>query len=108
MSSYYLVSLVLVLAMPIAALASLAGLVHWARDSIARAPVIGALGVVCAASALGNLLVARACGDSINRPLIGAALGDETCRRIGAASIELLLLIVVATAVVTRLGELRR
>lgn len=108
MSSYYLTALLIVLAIPVVVLALAVGLAGWARDSMARAPVTGALGVVLAASALVNLLVARSCGDGVNRPIVAAALGDDACRRVGLVSLQLLLLAVVATAVVVRLGDLRR
>ena len=108
MSSYYLTAVVLVLAIPVVALAALVGLVRWARDSIARAPAIGVLGVLCTASALVNLFLARACGDGVNRPIIAAAIGDPACQRVGVASIQVVLLLVVATAAVTRLADAGR
>jgi hypothetical protein len=106
--SYYLTALALVLAIPIAFLAACLGLALWTRDSVARAPLIGALGAVCTAAAIANLVVARACGDGINRPLVAAAVGADECRRVGVASVALVLLLLSATSAVTRLGDVRR
>ena len=108
MGSYYLTALALVLAIPIVAMAALVGLVRWSRDALARAPVLGALGIVSTYIALANLFVARACGDGINRPIIAAAVGTDECRRLGVSSVGVALVLLVATPVVTRLGDVRR
>jgi len=106
--SYDLLALLLVLAIPLSAMGLLGALVAWARDSVARSPVVGALGVVLTVAALANLLIARACGDGTNRPIVGLAVGDAGCQRVGLEAFGLVLLVVVTTAVVVRLGELRR
>lgn len=108
MGSYYLTALALVLAIPVAAMAVVTGLVLWTRDVLSRAPAIGALGAACTSAALAHLLVARTCGDGINRPIIAAALGSDECRRIGVGSVALAVLLLAATAVVTRLVEVKR
>lgn len=108
MSSYYLGAVLLVLAIPIAAMSALVGLAAWTRDALTRAPVVGALGALCTFAAIVHLLVARRCGDGINRPLVAAAVGLDECRRVGVASVALVVLLLAATAAATRLGDVRR
>ncbi|HEX4903875.1 MAG TPA: hypothetical protein VFU93_00395 [Acidimicrobiales bacterium] len=108
MSSYYLVAVLLVLAIPIAAMGALVGLAAWTRDALTRAPVVGALGALCTFAAITHLVLPRACGDGTNRPIVAAAVGLDECRRIGVASVALVVLLLAATATVTRLGDVRR
>ena len=108
MSSYDLAALGLVLAIPLVGLAALAGLVAWTRDVLARAPIVGGLGAVSTFAAIAHLIVPRACGDGVNRPIVAAAVGLDECRRIGVASVGLVVLLLAATAAVTRLGDVRR
>lgn len=108
MSSYDLLGLLIVLAIPIAGIALVAGTVVWARDAIRRSPRTGSLGVGLTAMAGANLLVARACGSGVNRPIIDFAVGHDDCLRAGLLSVELVLLLAVTTSVVVRLGDVRR
>ena len=106
--SYYLTALAIVVAIPIVAMAVAAGLARWANDVLRRSPVVGAVGVLLTASAVLNLFVARACGGGVNRPIVALAVTDDACHRTGLVSLQLVLLLVVATAAVVRLGEVRR
>ena len=108
MGSYYLTALAIVIAMPLAAIAVAAGLARWAHDALVRAPVLGALGVLFTGFAIVNLFVARACGDGVNRPIVAIALADDACREVGLVSLQLVILLVVATAAAVRLGDVRR
>jgi hypothetical protein len=108
MGSYELIALVLVLAIPAVGMAIVAGGIAWARDTIARAPVPGSIGVACTIIAAANLFVARTCGGSTNRPIVAMALPDDPCQRSALIAVELVLLLVVATATVVRLPDLRR
>ena len=108
MGSYYLTALALVLAIPVAAMGALVGLAAWTRDAITRAPVLGVLGAACTFAAVANLFLARACGDGINRPIVAAAVGVDECRQVGVASVAVVILLLVATAAATRLGDVRR
>src|SRR3954470_9224519 len=103
-----LLALLIVLLIPVAAAALVAGLVLWARDSVRRSRVIGGFGVVCVAVALVNLYVARACSDGVNRPIVGMWVSDHGCQRVGVMSFEAVLLAIVATSVVVRLADVRR
>lgn len=98
----------IVVAIPIAALALAAGLARWARDVVSRSPVVGALGVLFTVSALAHLFVARACGAGVNRPILALAAADEACYRVGLVSLQLVVLLVVATAAAARLADVRR
>jgi hypothetical protein len=106
--SYYLTAMAIVLAIPIVALAMVAGLARWARDVLSRSPLVGALGVLFTASSLVNLFMARACGAGVNRPIVALAVGDGACHRTGLVSLQLVVLLVVTTATVVRLGDVRR
>lgn len=106
--SHYLTALAIVVAIPIVAMAVAAGLARWASDVLRRSPVVGGVGVLLTASALLNLFVARACGGGVNRPIAALAAADDACYRTGLVSLLLVLLLVVATAVVVRLPEVRR
>jgi hypothetical protein len=44
----------------------------------------------------------------VNRPIISAFLGPDDCQRSGLVSVELVVLLAVATALVVRAGEIRR
>jgi hypothetical protein len=105
---YYLTALLIVVAIPLAAIATLVGLTTWARDALRRAPVVGGLGIVFVLAALVNLFVARTCGAGTNRPIIALTLADEACHRVGLVSLEIVLLLVVTTAVMVRLSDVRR
>lgn len=108
MGSYYIAAIVLVLAIPVGLLTLGFGLVAWGRDAVRRSPVVGGLGVACTVLAIGNLVVARSCAAGVNRPIVSAALSSDACHRSGVIAVEIALLLVVATAAVVRLGEIRR
>lgn len=103
----YPLSLLLVVAVPIALLVIGAGVVHWGRWLLgAGGPVgIGAL-VLCGAAGV-NLLVPRSCEDAggrrvVNRPLISAAVGDGQCFARGIGQLQVAVLTGVgASAAVT-------
>ena len=101
-------ALAIVLAIPLVAITVAAGLASWARDVVSRSPLLGALGVLFTASALAHLFVARACGTGVNRPILAIAAADEACHRVGLVSLQLVVLLVVTTATVVRLGGVRR
>jgi len=106
--TYELLAIGLVLLIPVAALALVAGAIAWARDSIDRAPLIGGAGVLCTALALANTLVERACGGEVNRAVITAFTGPDGCRSSALAALQLVVLLAVGTAVAVRAPELRR
>jgi hypothetical protein len=106
--SYYLAAVLLVLAIPLGVLAVGAGLVAWGRDAVHRSPVVGGFGILCVAAAILNLVVARSCGAGVNRPIVSAVLSSDACHRSGVIALGLPLLLVVGTAAVVRLGDVRR
>jgi len=103
-----LLALLIVLLIPLTAGVAAVGVGVWARDVVRRSPVLGGVGVLCLAAALGNLVVARTCDDGTNRPAIGLFTSDHGCHRAGVISLEIVLLALVATAAVVRLRDVRR
>ena len=108
MSSYYLIALLIVIAIPVVATGLVAGAFVWARDAMTRGRAPGAIGVLCTFVATANLFVPRRCAGSFNRPVITAFLGDDACQRSSLVAIQLVLLLAVATALVARADEIRR
>lgn len=105
---YEVTATLLVIAIPVGALAFGVVAVAWARDAISRAPLPGLIGVFCTLVAAGNLFVQRTCGGMVNRPVITVALGTGDCHRSSLVAVELVVLLSVATSVVTRLGDVKR
>jgi hypothetical protein len=105
--SYYLGAVALVLAIPVGLLVLGYGLVLWGRDSVQRSPLVGGFGVLGAALAISNLVVARSCGTSTNRPIVSAVLSNDACHRDGVLALAVPILLVVATAALVRLGDAR-
>jgi hypothetical protein len=105
---YDLLALLIVFAIPFAAIGLVVAAYAWGRDAIERSRAAGIAGVGLTVLAAVNLLVARGCGSGVNRPVITMVLGDDACHRVGLLSFELLLLLVVATSVVVRLPDVRR
>lgn len=108
MGPYYLTAVAIVFAIPVAALALVAGTVLWARDAVAREPRAGLVGILCTLVAAGNLFVERSCAGNVNRPVITAFVGADACQRSSLVAVELVVLLAVATALVVRAGEIRR
>ena len=106
--TYGLVALLIVLAVPFAALGLILVAGAWGRDAVARSRHSGLTGVLCTAVAAANLFIARPCGDGINRPVITIFTSSGDCFRSALMSFELVLLLAVATSVAVRLGEVRR
>jgi hypothetical protein len=102
-----LVATLIIIAIPVAALLLVAGALAWGYDAIVRNPIIGVLGITAAAVATGNLFVERSCHDGANRPIVSMFVGDHACHRSGLLSLEVLLLLVVGTSVLVRLGEVK-
>lgn len=105
---YEVMATLLVIAIPVGALAFGVVAVAWARDAISRAPLPGLIGVFCTGVAAGNLFVERTCGGIANRPVITVALGTGDCHKSSLVAVELVVLLAVATTVVTRLGDVKR
>lgn len=103
-----LLALIIVLLIPVAALLVVAGAIVWARDAVGRSPLVGGFGVLCVGVAVANLFVERTCEDGRNRPIVSMFVSDHACHRVGVISLEVVLLLVVATAVVVRLSDVRR
>ena len=103
-----LLALILILVIPVAALLLLVGVGVWARDAVRRSPVVGGLGVLFTGVALANLFVERTCDDGTNRPVVSMLVSDHSCHRLGVISLEIVVLLIVATAVAVRLGDVRR
>lgn len=105
---YEVMATLLVITIPVAALAFGTVALAWARDAISRSPLPGLIGVCCTLVAAGNLLVERPCGGMVNRPVITVALGTGDCHKSSLVAVELVVLLAVATSVVTRLGDVKR
>ena len=105
---YGLVALLIVLAIPFAAVGLVVVAIGWASDALARSRHTGLTGIACTAVAAANLFVARPCGDGTNRPVIAIITGSGDCYRAALMSFELMVLLGVATSVAVRLGDLRR
>lgn len=103
-----MMAILLVIAIPLAAMGLLSVSVAWARDAVGRAPLPGLIGVFCTLVAVGNLFVERTCDGMVNRPVITVALGDGDCYRTGVIGLGLVLLLGVATSAAVRVGDLRR
>jgi hypothetical protein len=106
--SYETLAVLIVLAIPFAVLGLLVAVVGWARDAIARERRIATVGIACTAIAAANLLVARSCGDDVNRPIITLVTSSGACFRTGLLSLEVVLLLAVATSTAVRLADVRR
>jgi hypothetical protein len=102
-----LLATLIVIAIPVAALLLVAGALAWGYDAVVRNPYIGGLGIAAVAVATGNLFVVRTCRDGANRPITSMFVGDHACHRNGLLALQLVLLLVVATSVLVRLGEVR-
>lgn len=102
MGSYYLPALLLVFAIPAAAVALGAGALVWARDALSRSPVIGLVGIALTAAAAGNLVIPRRLADEMNRPIVALFLSHGDPQRTGLASVDALLLCVLATSLAVR------
>jgi hypothetical protein len=103
----YLGAVAIVVGIPVVALALVFGGVALARDAVKREPVAGAVGVAGMILAVANLLMAQQCDGVTNRPIIAIAT-EAACRRDALLAMQLVVLVAVATAVVVRLGDVRR
>jgi hypothetical protein len=102
-----LLATIIIIAIPVAALLLVAGALAWGYDAVNRNPVVGTLGITAAAAAVGNLFIERACHDGANRPIVSMFIGDHGCHRTGLLALQVLLLLVVGTSVLVRLGEVK-
>jgi len=102
-----LLATIIIIAIPVAALLLVAGVVAWAYDAFVRNPVVAVLGYAAMAAATANLFLERTCSDGANRPITSMFIGDHACHRTGLLSLEIVLLVVVATSVLVRFGEIR-
>ena len=101
-------AILLVIAMPLAAIGLATVSVAWAKDVITRSRPQGLLGVFFTLVAAGNLFVERTCEGTVNRPIISIALGHGDCFKSGLGGVEIVLLVAVATSAVVRFGDVRR
>jgi hypothetical protein len=104
-STYELVALVIVFAVPFVIVFLVAAAYAWATDSVRRSSAVGGIGVLATLVAVGYLFVEQTCALTRNRPIIMAIMGPGDCRRTGLVAVELVLLLAVATAVSVRLPE---
>ena len=102
-----LLATIIIIAIPVAALLLVAGVLAWGYDAFVRNPVIAILGIAATAAATANLFFERSCHDGVNRPIVSMFVGDHACHRTGLLSLEVVLLLVVGTSVLVRLGEVR-
>ena len=102
-----LLATIIIIAIPVAALLLVAGVLAWGYDAFVRNPVIAILGYAATAGATANLFLQRTCHDGANRPIISMWVGDHACHRTGLLSAEIVLLLVVGTSVLVRLGEVK-
>jgi hypothetical protein len=102
-----LLATLIIIAIPVAALLVVAGALAWGYDAVARNPVIGILGIAAATAATGNLFIERTCDDGTNRPIVAMFISDHGCHRVALLALEVVLLLVVATSVLVRLGEVK-
>ena len=103
-----LLATIIIIAIPVAALLLVAGALAWGYDAVVRNRVVGGLGILAAAAATANLFVERTCDDGTNRPIVSMFIGGHGCHRSGLLALEILLLLVVGTSVLVRLGDVRR
>lgn len=103
-----LLAVLIVIAIPVAALLLVAGAIAWGYDAVVRSPGVGVVGVAAAVAATANLFIVRSCGDGVNRPVISMFIGDHGCHRSGLIGLQLVLLLVVGTSVLVRLRDVRR
>jgi hypothetical protein len=102
-----LLATIIIIAIPVAALLLVAGALAWGYDAIVHNPVIAIVGIAATSAATANLFLERACHDGVNRPIVSMFVGDHACHRTGLLSLEVVLLLVVGTSVLVRLGEIR-
>jgi len=103
-----LLAVLIVIAIPVAALLLLAGAIAWGYDAVVRSPGVGVVGIAAASAATANLFIVRSCSDGVNRPVVSMFVGDHGCHRSGLIALEVLLLFVVGTSVLVRLRDVRR
>lgn len=103
MGTYDLATGVIVAAIPSAAIMLVLGAVLLARDAIARSPGIAITGFAATLAAFGMLFVERSCSTTVNRPIFTAVVGPASCRAEALASIEVVLLLGLATTLAVRL-----
>lgn len=103
MPSYELQASLLVIALAFGAVMLVAGAVTLARDALERAPIPALVGIACTAVTFGSLFLERACGGTVNRPIITAVVGPDTCRVSALAAIELVVLLALGTSLAVRL-----
>jgi hypothetical protein len=106
--SYDLAAFLIVLAMPVGAIAIAVGGFVWAQDALRRSLVPGAIGVLATLVAAGNVFVERRCVGAVNRPIVTAFVGAGDCQRSALAAVELVALLAVGTALAVRVREIRR
>jgi hypothetical protein len=102
-----LLATIIIIAIPVAALLLVAGALAWGYDAFVRNPIIAILGIAATVAATANLFLERSCHDGVNRPITSMFVGDHACHRTGLLSLEVVLLLVVGTSVLVRLGEVR-
>lgn len=109
-------AVLLVLAVPLLAVAAAAGLTRWGRWVVRAGGIVGIGGLVVTAACAVNLLVPRTCErievpggsiEEINRPVLSLAVGDGPCLRSAVGQLQLVALAGVATSVVAALASMR-
>lgn len=100
----YPLALLLVVAIPVAALGLLAGAELWARWMVRAGGLLGVVGVALTAAFAVNLVVPRTCStepvEEVNRPAISLVVGDGDCFRHALGQTQLAVLVGVAASVV--------
>ena len=106
--SYDVLAVLIVLTIPFAMVGLIVIAAAWADDALARERTTGLVGIACTGIAAVNLLIPRSCGDEVNRPIVAIVTGSGDCFRMGLLSVEVVLLLAVATSVAVRFPALRR
>jgi hypothetical protein len=112
----YPLAVLLVAALCFGAVALAVGAVSWGRWALRVGGAAGVAGVVLTAVAAVNLAVPRTCAEldtatgpvsQTNRPAISVVLDDGPCFRSGLAQVQLVVLAVLATTIVTLAADRR-
>lgn len=110
----YPLAVLLVAGIGAGAVALAVGTATWARWVLRTGGIGGALGLVVAAMAAGNLFVSRTCAEAesamgtiteANRPAFSVVVDDGPCFESGLAQVQLLVLAVVVTSGVALVSE---
>jgi hypothetical protein len=108
----YPLAVLIILVVPLLAVAAGAGLLRWARWLLTTGRAVGLIGLALTAGLAVNLFVPRTCADEsrsaigqpeVNRPAISLVVGDGPCFRSALAQAQLTALAGLSSSVVVSL-----